>query len=52
MIFTIKTSQLVSFITKLLLQRIAINISPVEEHDHIRRTKEVTRFKARHWLYV
>ncbi|XP_034256150.1 sodium-dependent noradrenaline transporter-like [Thrips palmi] len=33
-------------------ERIAINISPVEEHEHIRRTKEVTRFKARHWLYV
>ncbi|KAJ1519377.1 hypothetical protein ONE63_004670 [Megalurothrips usitatus] len=33
-------------------ERLGINISPVEEHEHIRRTKEVKRFRLRHWLYV
>ncbi|XP_050293388.1 sodium-dependent noradrenaline transporter-like [Anthonomus grandis grandis] len=33
-------------------ERLALSISPVEEHEDIRRSKLVRRFKAKHWLYV
>ncbi|CAG9764797.1 unnamed protein product [Ceutorhynchus assimilis] len=33
-------------------ERVAISISPIEEHEDIRRSKLVRRFKAKHWLYV
>ncbi|EEB13194.1 tryptophan transporter, putative [Pediculus humanus corporis] len=35
-----------------LKERIAISISPKEEHEELRRTKLTERFKLRHWLYV
>ncbi|KAJ3637606.1 hypothetical protein MTP99_001051 [Tenebrio molitor] len=33
-------------------EKVAISITPVEEHEEIRRTKLVSRFKAKHWLFV
>ncbi|CAH0550554.1 unnamed protein product [Brassicogethes aeneus] len=33
-------------------ERVAICISPVEEHDEIRANKLASRFKAKHWLFV
>ncbi|XP_074035865.1 sodium-dependent noradrenaline transporter [Leptinotarsa decemlineata] len=33
-------------------ERLALSISPLEEHEEIRRTKLSHRFKAKHWLYV
>ncbi|XP_075210738.1 sodium-dependent noradrenaline transporter-like [Lycorma delicatula] len=33
-------------------EKIAYNISPEEERELIARTKDVSRFKAKHWLYV
>ncbi|XP_060516213.1 sodium-dependent noradrenaline transporter-like [Cylas formicarius] len=35
-----------------LKERIAICISPVEEHGDIRKNKLIKRFKAKHWFYV
>ncbi|XP_057657398.1 sodium-dependent noradrenaline transporter-like [Diorhabda carinulata] len=35
-----------------LAERLALSISPIEEHEEIRRTKLAKRFKAKHWLYV
>ncbi|CAH1111249.1 unnamed protein product [Psylliodes chrysocephalus] len=34
------------------MERLAISISPIEEHEEIRRTKLARRFKAKHWLFV
>ncbi|XP_066249427.1 sodium-dependent noradrenaline transporter-like [Euwallacea similis] len=33
-------------------ERMALSISPIEEHEDIRRSKLVRRFKAKHWLFV
>ncbi|XP_050505352.1 sodium-dependent dopamine transporter-like [Diabrotica virgifera virgifera] len=33
-------------------EKLALSISPVEEHEEIRRTKLARRFKAKHWFYV
>ncbi|KAJ8925416.1 hypothetical protein NQ315_009248 [Exocentrus adspersus] len=33
-------------------EKLALSISPIEEHEEIRRTKLASRFKAKHWLYV
>ncbi|XP_044263787.1 sodium-dependent noradrenaline transporter-like isoform X1 [Tribolium madens] len=33
-------------------ERLAICITPIEEHEEIRRSKLVSRFRARHWLFV
>ncbi|XP_031327413.1 sodium-dependent noradrenaline transporter-like [Photinus pyralis] len=33
-------------------EKLAICITPVDEHEYLRETKLVSRFKARHWLYV
>ncbi|PNF19249.1 Sodium-dependent noradrenaline transporter [Cryptotermes secundus] len=33
-------------------ERIAINITPPEEHESIQQTHNVSRFRCRHWLYV
>ncbi|KAF5274143.1 hypothetical protein FQR65_LT04541 [Abscondita terminalis] len=33
-------------------EKLAICITPVDEHEHLRETKLVSRFKAKHWLYV
>jgi hypothetical protein len=35
-----------------VFQRLAINITPMEEHESIRQTHKVSRFRCRHWLYV
>ncbi|GLH04208.1 Sodium-dependent dopamine transporter [Gryllus bimaculatus] len=35
-----------------LKQRIAYNITPIEEHESIRLTNKVSRFRCKHWLYV
>ncbi|KAL1501998.1 hypothetical protein ABEB36_007213 [Hypothenemus hampei] len=35
-----------------LRERLALSISPVEEHEDIRQSKLVRRFKAKHWLFV
>lgn len=35
-----------------LKERIAINISPVEEHEQLRENRLVSRFQAKHWLFV
>ncbi|XP_021918357.1 sodium-dependent noradrenaline transporter-like isoform X2 [Zootermopsis nevadensis] len=35
-----------------LKERIAINITPLEEHESIRQTHNVSRFRCKHWLYV
>ncbi|XP_017781709.1 PREDICTED: sodium-dependent noradrenaline transporter-like isoform X1 [Nicrophorus vespilloides] len=34
------------------MERLAINISPMEEHTAIREEKKISRFRAKHWLYV
>ncbi|KAJ9573707.1 hypothetical protein L9F63_008920, partial [Diploptera punctata] len=34
-----------------LKERIAINISPLEEHESIQQTHVVSRFRCKHWLY-
>ncbi|KAK5648640.1 hypothetical protein RI129_003532 [Pyrocoelia pectoralis] len=33
-------------------EKLAICITPVDEHEYLRETKLVSRFKAKHWLYV
>ncbi|XP_069676145.1 sodium-dependent noradrenaline transporter-like isoform X2 [Periplaneta americana] len=33
-------------------ERLAINITPLEEHESIRQTHIVSRFHCKHWLYV
>lgn len=33
-------------------EKIAINITPIEEHEQIRRDMKVSRFRLKHWLYV
>ncbi|KAH1000894.1 hypothetical protein HUJ04_013165 [Dendroctonus ponderosae] len=33
-------------------ERVALSISPVEEHEEIRRSKLVRRFRAKHWFYI
>ncbi|RZB41562.1 SNF domain containing protein, partial [Asbolus verrucosus] len=33
-------------------EKIAISITPIEEHEEIRRSKLVSRFRAKHWLFV
>lgn len=33
-------------------QKLAICITPIEEHEQLRESKLVSRFKAKHWLYV
>lgn len=48
---------LVAFISILqtpgtLKERLAINITPLEEHESVRQTHKVSRFRCRHWLYV
>ncbi|XKL65370.1 hypothetical protein PGB90_008790 [Kerria lacca] len=35
-----------------LKEKIAYSITPVEEHALLKRSKKVTRFRSRHWLYV
>jgi len=35
-----------------LKDRIAYSITPIEEHETLARTNEVSRFRCRHWLYV
>ncbi|KAK6633143.1 hypothetical protein RUM43_012887 [Polyplax serrata] len=35
-----------------LKEKIALNISPKEEHEELKRTKSISRFKLKHWLYV
>ncbi|GFG38931.1 hypothetical protein Cfor_10219 [Coptotermes formosanus] len=40
------------FISPSFLIRLAINITPLEEHESIRQTHKVSRFRCRHWLYV
>ncbi|XP_014241849.1 sodium-dependent noradrenaline transporter [Cimex lectularius] len=33
-------------------EKMALGISPKVEHEHIRTTGEVSRFRLRHWLYI
>ncbi|KYB26417.1 sodium-dependent noradrenaline transporter isoform X1 [Tribolium castaneum] len=33
-------------------EKLAISITPIEEHEEVRRSKLVSRFRARHWLFV
>ncbi|CAH1979962.1 unnamed protein product [Acanthoscelides obtectus] len=35
-----------------LKEKLALSISPVEEHEQIRTSKLASRFKAKHWLFV
>ncbi|XP_047001911.1 sodium-dependent noradrenaline transporter-like [Schistocerca americana] len=51
MIPLVATVQLLSS-TGTCKERLAYNISPLEEHEAIRETGVVTRFRCRHWLYV
>lgn len=50
-VIPLKYSMLNYFI-KNSLQKVAYSITPIEEHTLLKRSKKVTRFRSRHWLYI